>query len=657
MAHAFSSAIPSPHRLPFLRSTNDEAKDLRGGPGRDVILDPLTPGPTRVPSELVTPRSGVQGKEPATTLLQEHGRSPDDLPLRPTRSISPPSERRNRERISSIHGQSSSEGSMTEKTNPRLTLAGLRPRPRPESRSRIERVSGSLSSGGESDKGQYVSIKERRRRQHDGDYVDSPLAVPSRGPSRLDNRTPSPLGFGDAAIAIPAAWHLDGPGHSRDRSISGPSRGERELVRRALADEHGSGSALPKLEPLVTSGIPGTSASAPTSPTVPFPSTSSSIRPRSHSRRSTRLSLDLDRDPAITGKSARPRSSRSRSRSGSGSTPHSPTLPNGSVGIGPALGIVKASARLRAIVDHDQRFPPDPSSGPSSPLTPLSPSTSAMGSRSPTPMSAPAPRRMWTDQTGSRSTTPGSSRSNSMTERQGNRRRTKSLMSPGGTGMDSDPTGRRARSAMLGDRKRSTTVSKVRTISDLNRTDGSNAEEARRTRKRGVTVHFPPTPMEVDGMEPGWGTHGNGSLAGSASVPNQLGKGRAEEHGISKLANGINTRSVSDTVGLQHSHIREKERRRSRLSDSSSSDQNRAVRAGRRKGKERIRDRDRSRNGFEDLFEEDNSRRPDDDNGEFRFPLPRHADNMKSDRRLASHLLQIRSKRCSPRLTSIMRCD
>jgi hypothetical protein len=626
MAHAFSSAIPSPHRLPFLRSINDEAKDLRGGPGRDVILDPLTPGPTGVPSGASTPGSGMQGKETKTELPNEHGRYPDGLPLRTTRSISPPSERRNRERISSIHGQSSSEGSMTEKTNPRLTLTGLRPRPRPESRSRIGRGPGSLSSSGESDDGQYVSIKERRRRQHDGDYVDSPLAVPSRGPSRLDGRTPSPLGLEVSASAIPAAEHLDGAGHSRNRSIPGPSRGERELVRRALADEHGSGSAVPKLEPLVTTEIPGTSTSAPTSPTVPFPSTSSSTRPRSHSRRSTRLSLDLDQDPAITGKLARPRSSRSRSRSGSGSNPHSPTLPNGSVGIGPALGIVKASARLRAIVDHDQRFPPDPSSGPSSPLSPLSPSASAMGSRSATPRSAPVPRRMLTDQTGSRSTTPGSSRSNSIQDRQGNRRRTKSLMSPGGTGVDSDPTGRRARSAMLGERKRSTTVSKARTISDSNRMDGSNAEEARRTRKRGVTVHFPPTPMEVDGMEPGWEVQGVRSLAGSASVPNQLGKGRTEEHGISGLANGTITRSASDTAGLRNGHTVEKERKRSRLSDSSSSDQNRAIRAGRRKGKERVRDRDRNRNGFEDLFEQDNSRRADDENGGFRISL-QHSDD------------------------------
>ena len=168
-------------------------------------------------------------------------------------------------------------------------------------------------------------------------------------------------------------------------------------------------------------------------------------------------------------------------------------------------------------------------------------------------------------------------------------------------------------------------------------------------------MHFPPTPMEVDRIEPGWEVQGVHSLASSASVPNQLGKGRSSEHGISGLANGTSTRSASDTAGLRNGHTGAKERKRSRLSDGSSSDQNRVVSAGRRRGKERVRDRDRNRNGFEGLFEQDDSRRPDDDNGTF-YISRQHGGSRKTDRQPASRFLQIRSKRCSPRSTSTTRC-
>jgi hypothetical protein len=526
--------------------------------------------------------------------------------------------------------------------------------------------------------------------QHDGDFVDSPVSD-SRPSSRLTDRSLEQDRDRDRGLGRPEGGEkqglrngvtpidstsastststpLSGPGlgvgageavgtntgaGGHVRTISAGSgkgigmTGRQELVRRALADGpghgHGHGHANGHHSGLNhgyvhpqgrTIELPSSHGSA----GVPFPSmasnpTTSSLpspRPRTDPNRRPPLDLSIDvdlasRPPVRTRRTTS--SSRSPSSSRHGSTPHSPVLPNGSVGIGPALGIAKAGARLRAIVDDADQDAWASSGSASPPIL-------GRQNRSRTSSLRSIPRRRMTDQGASGSSTPtatpitpGLSGSSGGTRPSGlnegavaARRRAKSLMSPASSRTDDREGGRSAssRRVEMGTRKRSSTA-RVRTISDLKREREREVEdgEARQGRRRGATVHFPPTPME-DGVQDQFmvetGTEAvDGRSKGlSNGVDRKLtSKGSRRRETSTARSTSDNNSSLAGLVGSDTEREGKRRRTRSKLSDESSDDaRSRAVRS--KKGKERARDRDRYRNGLEQVFETERSGHGDD---------------------------------------------
>ena len=424
--------------------------------------------------------------------------------------------------------------------------------------------------------------------------------------------------------------------------------GRQELVRRALADGHGHGHGPPHGHAQGREqGRISPSESKPYSPPaglVPFPTSSSSMtassvspttRPRSGSRRlPMELSVDVDLASRPSTRSSR-RGSASHSPSSTsrhGSAPHSPVLPNGSVGIGPALGIAKAGARLRAIVDDADRDAAATSSGSVSP-------TPAHSQRSRTSSLRSVPRRRMTDLGGgSGSSTPTALGANGSTRRSSGlnelssgtlaaRRRAKSLVSPSASQADDrDLTRGSLRRVELGTRKRSS-ASRVRTNSDLKRMEREREHEegGKYGRKRGATVHFPPTPMEdVREDRPSTGgildTLGKSSkdLPESQSLPGGLDRDHVAEGSASAFARSLTPESSSsrrDGAGSDTERVGKRRRVRSRLGDESTDGETSRPESRPKKGKERARDRGRYRNGFEEVFELERSG-PGDDAGE-----------------------------------------
>lgn len=475
--------------------------------------------------------------------------------------------------------------------------------------------------------------------------IDSTSASASASTSTSPPLSVPGLGIGGAGEAVGTSTVPDG--HARTISAgSGKGigmSGRQELVRRALADGpghghshghangHHQGSNLGFVHP---QGRTIESTSSHGSAEVPFPpmasnSTTSSLpspRPRTDPSRRPPLDLSIDvdlasRPPARTRRTTS--SSRSPSSSRHGSTPHSPVLPNGSVGIGPALGIAKAGARLRAIVDDADQDAWASSGSASPPIL-------GRQTRSRTSSLRSIPRRRMTDQGASGSSTPtatpitpGLSGSSGGTRPSGlnegavaARRRAKSLMSPASSRPDDREGGRGAssRRVEMGTRKRSSTA-RVRTISDLKREREREVQdgEVRQGRRRGATVHFPPTPME-DGVQDQFMVEtGTKAVDGRSKGPsNELSlKGSRRRETSTARSNSDNNSSLAGLVGSDTEREDKRRLTRSKLGDESSDDEtSRAVRS--RKGKERARDRDRYRNGLEQVFETERSGHGDD---------------------------------------------
>jgi hypothetical protein len=166
----------------------------------------------------------------------------------------------------------------------------------------------------------------------------------------------------------------------------------------------------------------------------------------------------------------------------------------------------------------------------------------------------------------------------------------------------------------MGTRKRSSTA-RVRTISDLKRERQREVEdgEARQGRRRGATVHFPPTPME-DGVQDQFmvetGTKDLDERFNGLS--NELtSKGSRRRETSTARSTSDDNSSLAGLVGSDTEREGKRRRTRSKPSDESSDDErSRAVRS--KKGKERARDRDRYRNGLEQVFETERSGHGDD---------------------------------------------
>lgn len=221
--------------------------------------------------------------------------------------------------------------------------------------------------------------------QHRGQLVESP---------QPDSYYPSSSGQGKAGGATTSS--------SPTSPVSPAALGTQELIKRALSDGRTTRSISPLSHSFVTSaqsqpnhspigfkdggnmvglGIKSPSATGPASGSdIPFPS-SPPIHVEAQDKPSRKHSLQhhstlpsrkhsISRSIVNPPRSAHEHSVSSFPRRTSSTDSHSvfpvqaarrnsmsaqsPTLPNGSVGIGPALGIAKAGARLRAAVNSDE---------------------------------------------------------------------------------------------------------------------------------------------------------------------------------------------------------------------------------------------------------------------------------------------------------------